>query len=198
MPSNPSAENVAKSVVLAAGVALLLAVAGFVRLTLAETRSSAIGELEDKIAGVGIVTFDEVCISNAYDQARFNSSMDKVAQRKLTLDEYQHFVPGGARLSELFYDIPILGGNAHIFVGRVSYKNGSHNCMVVMKISERIAMRHWLNLHLTKYSRSPLQRDKRAPFYFVGQGPKKDILVQITHEQTGERRDHMSYYSFFK
>lgn len=182
---------------LVAGVTLLLAVAGFVRMTLAETRSS-IGELEDKIAGVGIRMFDEVCISNAYDQARFNSRMEKVAQRELRPDEYLYFIPGGSRLSEVFYDIPILDGKAHLFVGRVSYRSGSHNCIVLMKISERIAMRHWLNLHQTKYNRSQLERDKRAPFYFVSQGPKKQILVQISHEQMGVRRDFMAYYSFFE
>lgn len=199
MQSYASAKDVAKSVTVVTSTALLVGILGFARLSLAETRSDTIGELEDKIAVAGIGVFDEVCITYAYDQARFHVSMGKTAQRKLTLDEYQYFVPGGSRLLEVFYDIPILDGNSHLFVGRVSYKDDSHNCMVVMKISERTAMRHWLNLQLTKYNRSQLQRDKHAPFYFVTQGSKKEIMVQITHEQIGVpgRRDFMAYYSFF-
>jgi hypothetical protein len=187
-----------KSVTVLTGAALLLATLGFFRLTFAETNLQAIGELEDKIAAIAIGMFDEVCITNAYNQARFNSSMAKLAQKKLTLDEYQYFVPGGGRLSELFFGIPILDGNAELFVGRVTYKDRSHNCIVVMKVNEAVAMRHWLNLHLKKYSKNKLQRDKRAPFYFVDQG-RNSIMVQITHEQVGGpgRRDFMAYYSYF-
>jgi hypothetical protein len=194
--SNAGTKNVARSITLAIGVVMSAAL-GFIGLTVAETSSPTPGALEDKIAVTAIGMFDDVCIKNAFDQASFNSSMGKLAQRQLTFNEYQYFVPGGSKISESFYDIPILDGKAHIFVGLVRYKDGGQNCLVVLKVDEKIAMRHWLNLYLAKYNKKQLQRDKHAPYYFVDRG-RRSVMVQITHEQIGERRDLIAYYSHFK
>jgi hypothetical protein len=152
------------------------------------------GAQESEIIDSGIDIFDRLCIEQAYDKNAF-LVIEKRAQRKLSSEEYKQFLFGPA-LSADFYSVPISERVGDVVVGRTSYKEGGHNCVVGFRTDIKLALRRWMNLYNKKYAaKAELKEDKGAPYFLLEQGLfKKLVLVQIANLGNG----FVVYYTYFK
>jgi aspartyl protease family protein len=148
-----------------------------------------------KIIDSSVDLFDRLCIEQAYDKNLFYSVIQKLAQRKLSSEEYKQFLFSPA-LSADFYSVPVSNKVGDIVVGRTSYKQGGHNCVVGFKADIKLALRRWMDLYNKKYAtKAELQVDKGAPLYLLEQGLfKKSVLVQIANLGNG----FVEYYAYFE
>jgi hypothetical protein len=167
------------------GLTILLA-----SITLAQAQADV--KLEKEIAVTSIALFDDLCIKHAYDEKFFYAAMGKLADKKLTPDEYEEFFPQGQ--PQDFYRVPVPGGKANIIVGRIELSKRARNCIVILQVTKEIASGYWWSLHKVKYERtSKLIHEPGGPVYFVNPGRKKTLLVQI-----GTAGQGVMYYSYWE
>ena len=149
---------------------------------------------ETDITGASARLFNDLCIKDAFDEELFYAAMGKMASRKLTSEEYMKFLPSPGESVD-FFDVPILGGSADIFIGRIAYSDGGRNCIVVHKASSTSSLSQWMALYNWKYrSKSKLEGNNSSPLYFVDINKKKSVMVEIANVDNG----FMSYYTYFK
>jgi hypothetical protein len=164
-------------------------------ITLAQAQADA--KLEKEIAVTSIALFDDLCIKHAYDEKFFYTVMGKLADKKLTPDEYDEFFPPGRVnlfVTQDFYRVPVLGGKANIIIGWVGLSNRARNCIVILTVTKEIASGYWWSLWKVNYERaSKLIQEAGGPVYFVNPGRKNAVLVQI-----GTVGQGVIYYSYWE
>jgi hypothetical protein len=173
---------------------LCLAALGSIEPALGQQGPSGSNRAGEEAAARAIELFDDLCIKNAYEGARFYMAIRQMARRKMARDEYSKFWPEPAQ-SEEFYDLSASNGSARVFVGRVSVERGMHNCIVAFKAHPITGLGHWLNLFRSQYAKgNELKENNGPPHYFVERGRDKDVMVQIGANDSG----FIIYYSYFK
>lgn len=172
---------------------LCLAALGSIEPAPGQQGPSGLNAAGEETAARAIKLFDDLCIRNAYEGARFLMRIKQMAPRKMARDEYSEFWPEPAQ-SEEFYDLSASNGSAPVFLGRVSIESGMHNCIVAFKADWQAGFEPWLNLFRSQYANDSELLKDGFPYYFVDRGPDKDVMVQIGGTKSG----FITYYSYFK